>query len=61
MPKTSRAETYLVKAAECFLAAEKATDPARRELHLELAAQWQLLAQAAEEFDGDGGSSDNER
>ena len=49
MQESSRAETYLAKAAECFLAAEKATDPVRRELYRELASQWQLLAQEAEE------------
>jgi hypothetical protein len=41
---TTRSETYQRKAEEAERSAERATDPAAKEIYRELAAQWRELA-----------------
>jgi hypothetical protein len=48
---TTRPERFRVKALECYVAAQKETDPNTREAYLELMRNWRELADEIERFE----------
>jgi hypothetical protein len=48
---TTRPERFRVKAAKCYVAAQKAKDPETRDAYLELMRNWRELADEIEHFE----------
>jgi hypothetical protein len=48
---SSRADEYLRRADEAEKRANECTDPIARDIHLEIARQWRLMAERAQRSD----------